>query len=105
MFRPTGAFKRDLAQAQLTYAQFLKASAFFQKRHVDFNYVSGKGFRFERWTADGLPRMLILWCGPGATREWLDAPSQLFAELDRIEKQETAWHFVPTPEQVAHAKV
>lgn len=101
-YKPKGAFKRDLAQAGLTYAQFLRASAFFLERHVDFNYVQGKGFRFEKWVGD-LPQMIILWTGNGTTRDCLAAPETLFAELDRIEKQEVGYHFAPTPDNAVRA--
>jgi len=88
-FKPKGQFKRDLQQAELTYDEFLRASRFFQNHHVDFNYVSGKGFRFERWVADR-PQMIVLWTGNGTTRDYLDAPSTLFSELDRIEREALA---------------
>lgn len=85
-YKPKGTFKRDLAQAELTYDEFVRAVRFFQNRHVDFNHVPSRGFRFQMWVADR-PQMIIMWCGPGTVRDYLDAPSTLFAEMKSLESK------------------
>ena len=82
-YKPQGAFKRDLAEAGLSYVEFTRAIAFFAARGIDFNHVQRRGFRFTCWVSNR-PQMVILWCGTGATREWLDAPSTLLAEMSRL---------------------
>jgi hypothetical protein len=86
---PKGQFKHDLAEAELPYADFNRAMRFFRDRKVDFNYVPRRGFRFTAWVADR-PQMIIIWCGNGTVREYLDAPSTLFADMKRLEREALA---------------
>ena len=89
-FQPKGKFKQDLAEAELPYEDFVRAMRFFAKYKVDFNYVQRRGFRFTAWVAD-TPQMIIIWCGNGTVREYLDAPSTVFAEIKRLEAECLAW--------------
>lgn len=85
-YMPKGKFKLDLQEAELPYQDFIRAIRFFADRKVDFNYVPRKGFRFIGWVADR-PQMIIIRCGNGTVRDYLDAPSTLFADMKRIEVQ------------------
>jgi hypothetical protein len=79
--------KKALKAAGIEYADFVRAIEFFQKRGIDFNFVSSyrnRGFRFWRWVSDGRPQMIILWTSPEQTREYLDAPSTIIAALDNM---------------------
>jgi hypothetical protein len=69
----------------LDVEQYLAARDFFAKRGVDFAHVP-KGWRFCRWVGR-TARYSILWVGPALVREYLDAPSTLFAALDTFENR------------------
>lgn len=76
--------KRALDEAGIEYADFCRAIQFFKDRKIDFNWVP-RGFRFWQWAGDR-PQMVILWTSPALTRDYLDAPSTVIAELKRLEQ-------------------
>jgi hypothetical protein len=69
----------------LTIYDYEEARKFFASRGIDFAHVP-KGWRFCKWAANK-PQQLILWCGPGAVRDYLDAPSTLLAAMNRMESE------------------
>lgn len=70
----------------LTVEDYDQARKAFAERGIDFAHVP-KGWRFWRWVKGRKAQEIILWCGAGLVREYLDDPETLVAALDRLEAE------------------
>jgi hypothetical protein len=76
---------RDLDAAGFDYDLLQRAIAFFAARGVNCGYSTRRRlWFFWRWQAGDAPVQQFIWCALGAFTEYLDAPSSVFAELDRF---------------------